>query len=69
MIDSGLISKLSPRVDVVLPMTSEQLTPPMELDGPMMKYRCNKLTKVINLLMDILYVVVGSNFRNNVGQS
>ncbi|XP_033629712.1 protein CIP2A homolog [Asterias rubens] len=51
MIDSGLISKLSPRVDVVLPMTSEQLTPPMELDGPMMKYRCNKLTKVINLLM------------------
>ncbi|XP_038072703.1 protein CIP2A homolog [Patiria miniata] len=51
MIDSGLISQLSPRIDLLLPMASEQLTTPTEMDGPLMKYRCNKLTMVINLLM------------------
>ncbi|XP_022093983.1 protein CIP2A homolog isoform X2 [Acanthaster planci] len=53
MIDSGLVSQLSPRVDLVLPMALEQLIAPTEMDGPMMKYRCNKLTKIINLLIAI----------------
>ncbi|KAI8519161.1 hypothetical protein Bbelb_024180 [Branchiostoma belcheri] len=42
VIDSGLSAQLSPRTDVVVPMAVEQLTPPCDTDGSILKLKCLK---------------------------
>eukprot|EP00058_Branchiostoma_floridae_P022655 XP_002608145.1 hypothetical protein BRAFLDRAFT_126254 [Branchiostoma floridae] len=56
VIDSGLSAQLSPRTDVVVPMAVEQLTPPCDTDGSVLKLKCLKTVKALDVLLDILSI-------------
>ncbi|XP_078582978.1 protein CIP2A homolog [Branchiostoma floridae x Branchiostoma japonicum] len=51
VIDSGLSAQLSPRTDVVVPMAVEQLTPPCDTDGSVLKLKCLKTVKALDVLL------------------
>ncbi|XP_002738232.1 protein CIP2A-like, partial [Saccoglossus kowalevskii] len=57
MLDSGLTSQLSPRIDLVLPTLSEKLHPPTESDDKTIKHQCVKSVKIIDIIQDILLLL------------
>lgn len=53
MLDSGLVTQLSPRTDVTIPMATRLIVPLQELEGPFVKHKLTKITKVMRLLMTL----------------
>ena len=54
LIDSNLKKKVSTRVAVIAPFLMELLTPPREIDGSILKTRCARISKSLDVLSDIL---------------
>ncbi|XP_063970965.1 protein CIP2A homolog L-like [Lytechinus pictus] len=53
MLDSGLVTQLSPRTDVTIPMATGLILPLDELEGPFTKHKLTKISRVMCLLMTL----------------
>ncbi|XP_030846485.1 protein CIP2A homolog [Strongylocentrotus purpuratus] len=53
MLDSGLVTQFSPRTDVTIPMATRLVLPLQELEGPFIRHKLNKISRLMCLLMTL----------------
>ena len=68
LVDGGLLEQLSPRTSDLIPVLTQLLIPPTEIDGTILKQKCAQMNKALEVLSDILLlevmdVVVKPSFR------
>lgn len=56
LIDGGLLNQLSPRTCDLVPVLTQLLVPPTEIDGAVLKQKCAQINKALEVLSDILKI-------------
>jgi len=54
LVDGGLLEQLSPRTSDLVPVLTQLLIPPTEIDGTILKQKCAQINKALEVLSDIL---------------
>lgn len=54
LVDGGLLEQLSPRTSFLIPVLTQLLIPPTEIDGTILKQKCAQINKALEVLSDIL---------------
>ena len=54
LVDGGLLDQLSPRTKDLVPVLTQILKPPTEIDGAVLKQKCAQTNKALEVLSDIL---------------
>lgn len=54
LVDGGLLNQLSPRTCDLVPVLTQLLIPPTEIDGAVLKQKCAQINKALEVLSDIL---------------
>ncbi|KAJ7379243.1 hypothetical protein OS493_017752 [Desmophyllum pertusum] len=60
LVDGGLLDQLSPRTSDLVPVLTQLLIPPTEIDGAILKQKCAQVNKALEVLSDILGIVLGN---------
>ena len=58
LVDGGLLEQLSPRTSDLIPVLTQLLIPPTEIDGTILKQKCAQINKALEVLSDILLLEV-----------
>ena len=58
LVDGGLLGQLSPRTSDLIPILTQLLIPPTEIDGTVLKQKCAQINKALEVLSDILVVLI-----------
>lgn len=58
LVDGGLLEQLSPRTSDLIPVLTQLLIPPTEIDGTVLKQKCAQVNKALEVLSDILLLEV-----------
>lgn len=58
LVDGGLLEQLSPRTSGLIPVLTQLLIPPTEIDGTILKQKCAQINKALEVLSDILLLEV-----------
>ena len=51
MMDLGMMTTVSPRTDLILPMLTETLVAPVDIESFAIKQQCLKIVKALQLLL------------------
>ena len=54
LVDGDLLNQLSPRTCDLVPVLTQLLIPPTEIDGAVLKQKCAQINKALEVLNDIL---------------
>ena len=56
LVDGGLLGQLSPQTSDLIPVLTQVLIPPTEIDGTILKQKCAQINKALEVLSDILLI-------------